>query len=282
VLSCEPADRNGIPDDYLKAFESAASRYDLGRRGVWTLAAIAKLESNYGKGMSKKQLRTNGPLGLDGIEWRHYAVDGNEDGRIRHASPADSAATLARLLWSRGSIGAGVFTHNQAQWYVDAVEREAAQLEGDCTASSVDWALALPGSPLGQINWSNLILSNELELQDIKGGALDPRIMALLALITQHHQLTISALRSDHSEMTAAGGVSNHFFGRAMDIAAVDGVSCTETAPSAPCAQLGYALAQMSEPLRPSELIYCFDLDGAGPAFALPDHCNHVHAGFDD
>ena len=282
VLSCEPADRNGIPDDYMQAFESAASRYELGRRGVWTLAAIARLESNYGKGMSKAQLRTNGPLGLDGIEWRHYAVDGNDDGRIRHASPADSAATLARLLWSRGSIGAGVFTHNQAQWYVDAIEREATRLEGDCTATSVDWALALPGSPLGQINWSNLVLSNELELADIKGGALDPRIMALLALMTQHHQITISALRSDHSEMTAAGGVSNHFFGRAMDIAAVDGVSCTETAPSAPCAQLGYALAQMSEPLHPSELIYCFDLDGPGPAFALPDHCNHVHAGFDD
>jgi hypothetical protein len=282
VLSCQPADRGDIPADYMEAFESAAARYDLGRRGVWSLAAIAKLESNYGKGMNKKQLRVNGPLGLDGIEWRHYAVDGNEDGRIRHASPADSAATLARLIWSEGSIGAGVFTHNQAQWYVDAVDREASRLEGECTATSVDWALALPGSPLGQINWSNLTLSNELELQDIKGGALDPRIMALLALMTQHHQITISALRSDHSEMTAAGGVSNHFFGRAMDIAAVDGVSCTETAPSAPCAQLGYALAQMSEPLHPSELIYCFDLDGPGPAFALPDHCNHVHAGFDD
>jgi hypothetical protein len=282
VLSCQPADRGEIPADYMKAFEAAASRYDLGRRGVWTLAAIAKLESNYGKGMSKAQLRRNGPLGLDGIEWRHYAVDGNEDGRIRHSSPDDSAATLARLLWSRGSIGAGVFTHNQAQWYVDAVDREAARLEGKCTASSVEWAVALPGSPLGEINWGNLTLSNELELQDIKGGALDPRIMALLALMTQHHQITISALRSDHSEMTAAGGVSNHFFGRAMDIAAVDGVSCTETAPSAPCAQLGYALAQMSEPLHPSELIYCFDLDGPGPAFALPDHCNHVHAGFDD
>jgi hypothetical protein len=282
VLSCEPADRDGVPAGYMKAFEAAASRYELGRRGVWSLAAIAKLESNYGKGMSKAQMRVNGPLGLDGIEWRHYAVDGNEDGRIRHGSVADSAATLARLIWSRGSIGAGVFTHNQAQWYVDAIDREASRLEGKCTAASVEWAVALPGSPLGQINWSNLALSNELELADIKGGALDPRIMALLALITQHHQITISALRSDHSEMTAAGGVSNHFFGRAMDIAAVDGVSCTETAPSAPCAQLGYALAQMSEPLHPSELIYCFDLDGPGPAFALPDHCNHVHAGFDD
>jgi hypothetical protein len=282
VLSCEPTDQDKIPNAYMKAFEAAASRYELGRRGVWTLAAVARLESNYGKGMNKEQLRRNGPLGLDGIEWRHYAVDGNEDGRIRHASPADSAATLARLIWSRGSIGAGVFTHNQAQWYVDAVDREAVRLEGKCTASTVDWAVALPGSAIGQINWNNLILSNELELADIKGGALDPRVMALLALMTQHHQITISSLRSDHSELTASGGISNHFYGRAMDIAAVDGISCTETAPSAPCAQLGYALAQMTEPLHASELIYCFDLDGPGPAFALPDHCNHIHAGFDD
>ena len=44
-----------------------------------------------------------GPLGLDPIEWRHYAVDGDGDGRIRHADPADSAATLARLIWSRAA-----------------------------------------------------------------------------------------------------------------------------------------------------------------------------------
>jgi hypothetical protein len=37
----------------------------------------------------------------------------------------------------------------------------------------------------------------------------------------------------------------------------------------------------MPAPLHPSELIYCFDLDGPGPAFALPDHCDHVHAGYD-
>ena len=37
-------------------------------------------------------------------EWRTYAVDGDEDGRIRHADPVDSAATLARLIWSRGSL----------------------------------------------------------------------------------------------------------------------------------------------------------------------------------
>jgi Transglycosylase SLT domain len=282
VLSCNPAPdwKSQIPAGYLNAFETAAARYELGKRGVWTLTAIARLESNFGRGMSKRQLRTEGPLGLDGMEWSRYAVDGDKDGRLRHGDIDDSAATLARLLWSRGGIDAGVFTHNQASWYVDAVESEAGRLEGKCAAAPGDWAIALPGAVAAQINWGNLTLSNELELQDIQNGVLDQRIVALLAVMTQDHQITISSLRSDHSQMTASGNVSNHYYGRAMDIAAVDGVSCTDVSPSAPCAQLGYALAQMSEPLHPTELIYCFDLDGYGPAFALADHCDHIHAGF--
>jgi len=214
------------------------------------------------------------------MEWRDYAVDGDKDGRLRHADPDDSAATLARLMWSRGGIDAGVFTHNQAAWYVDAVAHEADLLSGKCATTTESWTIVLPGDVASQINWQNLTLSNDLELRDIQAGLLDQRVTGLLALMTKDHQITITSLRSDHSQMTASGNVSNHYYGRAMDIAAVDGVSCTDTSTTAPCAQLGYALAQLPAPLHPSELIYCFDLDGAGPAFALPDHCDHIHAGY--
>jgi soluble lytic murein transglycosylase-like protein/cell wall-associated NlpC family hydrolase len=150
VLKCTPAApwREKIPHEYLRAFEDAAARYELGKRGVWGLAAIAHLESNFGRGMSKKQLRDEGPLGLDAPEWTQYGVDGDEDGRIRHADPVDSAATLARLIWSRGSLSAGIFTHNQAEWYVQQVLREADELEGECKSRYVDWALAPLGSGL--------------------------------------------------------------------------------------------------------------------------------------
>jgi hypothetical protein len=282
VFSCTPAAdwKKQIPEEYLGAFEAASGRYELGKRGVWTLAAIARLESNFGRGMSKKQLRTEGPLGLDKMEWGRYAVDGDKDGRLRHADVDDSAATLARMMWSRGGIEAGVFTHNQAAWYVDAVAHEADQLAGKCAVDSKAWTIVLPGDVASQINWQNLTLSNDLELRDIQAGMLDQRVTGLLALMTKDHQITITSLRSDHSQMTASGSVSNHFYGRAMDIAAVDGVSCTDTSTTAPCAQLGYALAQLPAPLHPTELIYCFDLDGLGPAFALPDHCDHIHAGY--
>ncbi len=154
VLTCRPGRGAGrkVPADYLNAFESAAARYGLGPRGVWALAAIGRLESNFGSGMTKRQLRTAGPLGLDPIEWRHYAVDGDGDGHIRHADPADSAATLARLIWSRGNLRAGVFTHNQAEWYVQAVMGEANRMRGRCKVRYMDFSIALPAAASDYVN----------------------------------------------------------------------------------------------------------------------------------
>jgi len=144
VFKCTPADawREQVPSLYLRAFEDAAARYELGKRGVWVLAAIARLESDFGRGMSKAQLEETGPLGLDDSEWAEYAVDGDEDGRIERSDPVDSASTLARLIWSRGSIEAGVFSHNQAEWYVEEVIGQAEEIAGRCKVRYVDWALA--------------------------------------------------------------------------------------------------------------------------------------------
>ncbi len=144
VFECQPAPawRDQIPADYLAAFEDAAGRYELGQRGVWALAAVARLESNFGRGMSAREMRERGPLGLEPSEWSGYGVDGDEDGHIRRADPADSAATLARLIWSQGSLRAGIFAHNQAEWYVQAVLSEAEDLEGKCKTSYVDWRVA--------------------------------------------------------------------------------------------------------------------------------------------
>ncbi len=283
VLSCNTAKawRKKVPTTYLNAFEEAAARYDLGRRGVWALAAVARLESNFGRGMSKGELAKHSALGLVGEEWQRYAVDGDGDGRIHRQDPADSAATLARMIWSQGGLRAGLFEHNHAKWYVDAVLAEADRIEGKCQTSTVDWALALPNAVLAPINWENLSFTNESQKADLDAGAIDPRIVGLLGAITQSHQITISSLRSDHSMYTVSGGVSNHYYGRAMDIAAVDGVSCTDTAPTSPCGELAATLASLPAPAMPTELIYCYDVDGAGPAFARSDHCDHVHAGYD-
>jgi hypothetical protein len=284
-LVCAPADNSpvSIPEAYMRSFEDAAGHYELGQPGVWALAAVARVESNFGKGMSAHDLATRGPLGITDDNWKRYAVDGNADGKVKRSSPADSAATLARMIWAAGDVRAGLFEHNHAEWYVEAVLADAEAMKGSCQVKTVAYSVALPGPTNAPINWRNVELSNQLEMVDLQSGAIDPRIMNLLGAISQQHTITISALRSDHSKFTAGGNVSNHYFGRAMDIAAIDGVPCTNVSPDGPCGTIARQLGALPPGQEPTELIYCWDPDGpANPnGFAQADHCNHVHVGFD-
>ena len=111
---------------------------------------------------------------------------------------------------------------------------------------------------------------------------IDPRLIAVLAWISRHHSVVITALKSDYSRYTVDGAVSNHAAGRAMDIGAVDGETCRGSR-TGHCADLARELAAVTGPLRATELIYCWDPDGpADPrGFARSDHCDHIHVGFD-
>jgi hypothetical protein len=274
--------RDEVPEPYMDAFQDAAAQYDLGEDGVWALAAVARLESDYGRGMTPDELKDRGPLGISDSNWNEYAVDGDGDGKALRQSPGDAAGALARMIWAAGSLRAGIFEHNHAAWYVQEVLDEAEPLTGKCRVRTISYAIALPGPTTVPINWENLELSNNLELWDLQQGAIDSRVLALIAAISQEHKIRISSLRSDHSMHTSGGNVSNHYFGRAVDIAAIDGVPCTVTAVESPCGTMVRALAQLPVELRPAELIFCFDADGPGAAFAAADHCDHIHAGFDD
>jgi membrane-bound lytic murein transglycosylase B len=283
VCSPAPGARESIPEAYLTAFQNAATQYGLGEDGVWALAAVARLESNYGGGMSPEELQTSGPLGISDENWERFAVDGDGDGKAKRESPADSAATVARMIWASGTLRAGLFQHNHAIWYVDAVLEEADGLAGKCNAHTVAYSVMLPGPTSLPIHWENLTLSNSMEMVDLQSGVIDPRVIGLLAALTQDHQVTVSALRSDHGQYTTSGNVSNHFFGRAVDIAAIDGVPCTNTDPNGTCGTIARSLGALPPGQKPTELIYCFDPDGpASPdGFAQADHCDHIHAGFD-
>lgn len=281
---CKPAGRRvlGIPDYYVRGFENAASRFGLGQKGIWTLAAVARLESDYGRGMNRRQLKETGPMGLSEREWKRYAVDGNGDGYVMRDEPWDGIATFARMLWANDGIEAGLFDHNHAAWYVEAATREADKIAGNCDTVKATWAIAYPRPTTNatEINWDNLQVLNPVAADDIQSGLIDARVINVLALLTQRYSLLVSSLRSDHSMMTSSGNVSNHYYGRAFDIAAVNGVPCTDMSATSPCSEVGRILASLPQGARPSELIYGYDLDGPGPAFAMADHRDHIHAGF--
>lgn len=272
-----------VPGYYMRAFETAASRYELGQNGVWTLAAVARLESDYGRGMTARQMKDTGAMGMSREEWNTYGVDGNDDGYVQRDEPWDAISTFARMLWSKPNIEAGLFAHNHASWYVEAAMQEAKRVKGECQVVDITWDIAIP-APIGaatEINWDNLVILNSAAQNDIASGQIDQRVINLLALLTQKYSLSISSLKSDHSLLTASGNISNHASGRAMDIAAVNGVSCTDQSVSSPCTEVGVYLASLPEGVKPDELIYGWDLDGTtGAAFAMSDHTDHIHAGF--
>lgn len=272
-----------VPSYYMRAFESASSRYELGERGIWALAAVARLESDYGRGMTVKQMKKTGAMGMSKDEWKTYGVDGNDDGYVQRDEPWDAVSTFARMLWSKPTIEAGLFEHNHAAWYVEAAMKEAAQIKGECDVVKTTWDIEFPAPTTNatEINWDNLEIMNPAAQNDIASGQIDIRIINLLAMLTQKYSISISALKSDHSLTTASGNISNHSGGRAMDIAAVNGVPCTDQSASSPCTEVGLLLASLPDGIKPTELIYGWDLDGAtGAAFALADHQNHIHAGF--
>ena len=270
-----------IPNYYMRGFEDAASRYGLGKRGIWVLAAVARLESDYGRGMSAKQLENTGPMGLSREEWKKYGVDGDGDSYVERDEPWDGIATFARMLWSEPTLEAGLFEHNHASWYVQAAIGDAGKIAGDCDTAKTEWNIAYPiTTNATEINWDNLQVLNSTAQNDIQNGLIDPRVTNLLAILTQKYSILLSSLRSDHSMMTASGNVSNHYGGRAMDIAAVNGVPCTDQSEGSPCTEVIQILASLPDGVKPTELIYGWDVDGAGPAFAMSDHTDHIHAGF--
>jgi hypothetical protein len=113
---------------------------------------------------------------------------------------------------------------------------------------------------------------------DVSAGRIDPRVVTLLLDLSHGHKLVISAMASDHAEYTTNGSVSNHFYGRAFDIASIDGQPVTPD--NAVAKQMAIQLSTLPASIRPSEIGSPWALSGAA-YFTDADHQNHLHVGYD-
>ena len=68
----------------------------------------------------------------------------------------------------------------------------------------------------------NLVLDADAQ-KDIRSGEVDPRMIGLLTKLTEKHKIELSVIKTGHGQFTSGGSVSNHFVGRGIDIARVDG-----------------------------------------------------------
>jgi hypothetical protein len=287
-----------IPGNYLRLYVAAGTELGVG----WEyLAAIGSVESNHGRSSARgvtagaNAAGAAGPMQFLGSTWRAHGVDANEDGRRDVYDPADAIPAAAGYLRAFGApdeYGRALFAYNHAGWYVADVRARAADYRGaargeepdeELEAAAADCAATLA---LGQANGNDVLGDPRIEVYeqgraDLSAGLIDARVTTLLEALARSHVITISSLKTGHGIFTTSGNRSNHADGRAVDISAVDGVSCRQTAPSSPCGRLALSAGRLTGPAAPSEVIYCFDPGPGSNSFARADHCDHVHIGHD-
>ena len=122
----------------------------------------------------------------------------------------------------------------------------------------------------------NVVL-DDVGVADIKDGRIDPRIVGVLTKLSQEHKIVVSCMCSDHSKFTTGGSVSNHAFGRGLDIASIDGEIVSPG--SALAREVASELSEFDPALRPDEIGSPFAINGPG-YFTDAAHSNHIHVGF--
>jgi hypothetical protein len=115
---------------------------------------------------------------------------------------------------------------------------------------------------------------------DIRSGQIDRRVLATLEFLAEKgFRLTVTSLTCGHGFYTATGNVSNHSSGNAVDIAQINGIPVLgHQGPGTLTDALLKSVLQLQGTMAPEELISLENL--GGPSFALADHADHVHIGW--
>jgi murein DD-endopeptidase MepM/ murein hydrolase activator NlpD len=108
------------------------------------LAAINKIESNFGRNMGPSSAGAVGWMQFMPETWLRWGTDGNGDGLADPWNPEDAIHSAARYLAAaegRTDIARAVFAYNHAQWYVDDVLQLAAMFGGEVAGADAVFSL---------------------------------------------------------------------------------------------------------------------------------------------
>jgi murein DD-endopeptidase MepM/ murein hydrolase activator NlpD len=117
--------------------------------------------------------------------------------------------------------------------------------------------------------------------EDIQSGQIDRRVLALLEYLAERgFRLTVTSLKCGHSVYTSSGNISHHSSGNAVDIAQINGIPVLGNQGSGSITEaLVKDVMSLQGNMRPDQIISLMDF-GADNTFAMSDHADHVHVGF--
>jgi murein DD-endopeptidase MepM/ murein hydrolase activator NlpD len=124
-------------EQLLRLWQDAGQAYGV----PWNvLAAINKIESNFGRNMGPSSAGAMGWMQFMPSTWLRWGTDANGDGIADPWNPVDAIYSAARYLAASGAatdIRQAVFSYNHAGWYVNDVV-QLAQLYGGSDAAAGD------------------------------------------------------------------------------------------------------------------------------------------------
>jgi hypothetical protein len=115
---------------------------------------------------------------------------------------------------------------------------------------------------------------------DIRSGQIDRRVLATLEYLAESGlRPTITSLKTGHGYLTASGNVSEHSSGNAVDIVKVNGIPIMgHQDVGGVTDQAVHRLMLLQGTMRPHQIISL--LDYGANTFAMGDHADHIHVGF--
>ncbi|MBI5105911.1 MAG: lytic transglycosylase domain-containing protein [Solirubrobacterales bacterium] len=204
-------DRSAVPAALVPLFERAAVSYELGVQGPAILAALTKVESDFGRDLGPSSAGAVGWTQFLPSTWRTYGVDADGDGRADPRSAADAIHAAARYLRALGAPRdwrRALFGYNHADWYVDRVldtsrrlGQPAAEVQGIC-AWTVPEGRKLVGG--GRI----------VEIPGSPGESIDERLVKDVLLLRERFHLLIT----DGYAASGHAADGEHPLGLAVDV----------------------------------------------------------------
>ena len=143
------------------------------------LAAINKIESNFGRNMGPSSAGAVGWMQFMPDTWLRWGTDGNGDGLADPWDPEDAIHSAARYLAAaegRTDISRAIFAYNHAQWYVDDVLELAAMFGGDLAGADAVFSLDRMAVALEAAQEQVASLSEQLESAEAAEAAALERV----------------------------------------------------------------------------------------------------------
>ena len=142
------------------------------------LAAINKIESNFGRNMGPSSAGAVGWMQFMPDTWLRWGVDGSGDGIADPWNPEDAVHAAARYLAAAGGqtdISRAIFAYNHAQWYVDDVLQLANLFAGgggaDVVFSLDRMAVALEDAEADVARLAEELRTAQAHQQELEGHA---------------------------------------------------------------------------------------------------------------